>query len=173
MYFSITSKAGDALRAIHNINNSGVELKIINIDEDKTNGVHCSSDCQQLIDLMTDYYAKVGFNKPWAGYFVVDNNQVMGTGGFRGQPKAGKVEISYWTFKEFEGQGIGSFSCKELIAISKQQDPAITITAKTAPLHNASTRILQKNGFEFSETVQDHEIGDAWLWILKPGECNR
>jgi ribosomal-protein-alanine N-acetyltransferase len=90
----------------------------------------------------------------------------VGTCGFTGQPKDGKVEIAYWTFKEFEGQGVASFACNELISMSKITDPTITITAKTAPEHNASTKILQNNGFEFSEIVQDDEIGDAWLWTL-------
>ncbi len=144
-----------------------MELKIINTNEDKTNKIYSSTDCQQLINSMNEYYPKIGFNKPWVGYFVFNNYQVVGAGGFTGQPKDGKVEIAYGTFKEFEGQGIASFACKELISISKKTDPTITITAKTAPEHNASSKILQNNGFEFSEIVQDDEIGDAWLWILK------
>lgn len=143
-----------------------MELKIININEDKTNKIYSSTDCQQLIASMEEYYPKIGFIKPWVGYFVFKNNQVVGTGGFTGQPKDGKVEIAYWTFKEFEGQGIASFTCKELISISKKTDPTLVITAKTAPNHNASTKILQNNSFEFSEVVQDDEIGDAWLWTL-------
>lgn len=102
----------------------------------------------------------------WVGYFAFNNNQVVGTGSFTGLPKDGKVEIAYWTFKEFEGQGIASFVCKQLIAIAKTTDPTIIITAKTAPEHNASTKILQNNGFTFTEIVQDGEIGDAWLWTL-------
>ena len=116
---------------------------------------------------MNEYYSKNGFNKPWVGYFIFKNNQIVGTGGFIGQPKDGKVEIAYWTFKEFEGQGIASFTCKALISISKKTDKTITITAKTAPVHNASTKILQNNSFEFTEVVQDDGIGDAWLWTLK------
>ncbi len=144
-----------------------MELKIININEDKANEIYASTDCQQLITSMEEYYPKIGFNKPWVGYFVINNNQIVGTGGFTGQPKNGKVEIAYWTFKEFEGQGVATFACKELITISKRADPKIIITAKTAPEYNASTKILQNNGFTFSEIVQDDEIGDAWLWILR------
>ena len=121
-----------------------MELKIINTNEDKTNKIYSSTDCQQLINSMNEYYPKIGFNKPWVGYFVFNNKQVVGAGGFTGQPKDGKVEIAYGTFKEFEGQGIASFACKELISISKKTDPTITITAKTAPEHNASSKILQK-----------------------------
>ena len=144
-----------------------MELRIINVNEDKTNGVYASTDCQNLINSMNEYYPKIGFIIPWVGYFVLRNNQIVGTGGFTGQPVEGKVEIAYWTFKEFEGQGVASFTCKELISISKNTDPQLVITAKTAPEHNASTKILQKNGFEFSGIVQDVEIGDAWLWVLK------
>jgi ribosomal-protein-alanine N-acetyltransferase len=147
-----------------------LELKIININENQTNEVYSSTDCQELITSMLDYYSKIGFNKPWVGYFVIKNNQVVGTGSFTGQPKDGKVEIAYWTFKKFEGQGIASFTCKQLISISKKADHTITITAKTAPERNASTKILQNNGFEFYRKVQDDDIGDAWLWTLKTDE---
>jgi RimJ/RimL family protein N-acetyltransferase len=79
------------------------------------------------------------------------------------------VEIAYWTFPAFEGQGIASFVCRELVAISQKADPTLVITAKTRPEHNASTKILQKNGFRHAGVVQDHEIGDAWLWEKLPG----
>lgn len=128
--------------------------------------MYASPDCQQLINAMNEYYPKIGFVKPWIGYFALKNTQVVGTGGFTGKPKDGKVEIAYWTFTAFEGQGIASFVCKQLITIAKAADPAIVITAKTAPEKNASTAILEKNGFTFIEIVQDEEIGDAWLWSL-------
>lgn len=143
-----------------------MELKAIELNVDQSKEIYASTNCQQLINTMYEYYPKIGFNKPWIGYFAFNNHQVVGTGGFTGQPKDGKVEIAYWTFKEFEGQGIASFVCKQLISIAKGTDPKIIITAKTAPEHNASTKILQNNGFTFTEIVQDDEIGDAWLWTL-------
>lgn len=144
-----------------------MKLKIIELNIDKSNDIYSSENCQMLLKSYDDYYQIIGFNQPWVGYFVVRQNDVVGSCGFTGKPKEGKVEIAYWTFKEFEGQGIASFSCKELVSISRQTNPTITITAKTAPEHNASTKILQNNGFEFIEIVQDHEIRDAWLWALK------
>ncbi len=98
---------------------------------------------------------------------MVRQDKIVGCCSFVGQPQDGKVEVSYWTFKEFEAQGITSFACSELVKIAKQADPNVTITAKTAPEKNASTKILEKNNFVFTEIVQDEEIGDAWLWILK------
>ena len=144
-----------------------MELKTIELNVDQSKEMYASANFQQLINSMNEYYSIIGFNKPWVGYFVFNNNQVVGTGGFTGKPKDGKVEIVYWTFKEFEAQGIASFVCKQLITIAKATDQSIIIAAKTAPENNASTKILQHNGFAFTKIVQDNEIGDAWLWTLE------
>jgi RimJ/RimL family protein N-acetyltransferase len=116
---------------------------------------------------MKSFTQKLALIFPGLGILSVRQNQIVGSCGFVGQPKDGKVEVAYWTFKEFEGQGIASFACKELVSIANQTDPDLTITAKTAPEHNASTKILQKNNFSFTEIVQDEEIGNAWLWTYK------
>ncbi len=141
-------------------------LQSINLNEDKSSEIYASTDCQELLKIYDDYYPKIGFNPPWIGYFVIRDNQVVGCGGFTGKPADGKVEIAYGTFKPFEGQGVASFACSQLISISQTTDPTIIITAKTAPENNASTKILGRHGFVFSAIVQDEEIGDAWLWIL-------
>ncbi|MBK8698584.1 MAG: GNAT family N-acetyltransferase [Saprospiraceae bacterium] len=144
-----------------------MELRILQLNEDKSDKLFTSSDSQTLLEIYEDYYPKIGFNLPWVSYLVVRQNQVVGSCGFTSQPVDGKVEIAYWTFKGFEDQGIASFACKELISISQRADPKVTITAKTAPENNASTKILENNKFIFTEIVQDEEIGDAWLWTLK------
>ena len=144
-----------------------MELKVIVVGENKGDEIYSSPDCQQLLDIYETYYPKIGFNLPWVGYFILKENKIVGSCSFTGAPNQGKVEIAYYTFKEFEGQGVASFACSELVSIAKRTDPSVLVTAKTAPEFNASTKILQKNGFIFSEIVQDDEIGDAWLWILQ------
>lgn len=141
-----------------------ITLKPISPNEDKTKSIFASANCQNLLNMYETFYPKIGFNMPWVGYFIVKDEQIVGSCGFVGQPKDGKVEIAYWTFEEFERHGIASFACKQLIAIAYQTDPNLTITAKTAPEHNASTKILENNHFIFTTIVQDEEIGDAWLW---------
>ena len=133
-----------------------MNLRPIRLNEDKTNEAYASADCQLLLQMYDDFYPKIGFNIPWVAYFVVRQNQIVGSCSFVGQPQEGKVEIAYWTFKEFE-----------LVTIANQTDPSVRITAKTAPEHNASTKILENNYFVFTEIVQDEEIGDAWLWTHK------
>ena len=150
-------------------------LRPITLNEDKTNDAFASADCRLLLNMYEDFYPKIGFNIPWVGYFVVRQDKIVGSCGFVGQPKDGKVEIAYWTFKEFEGQGIASFACKELVTITCQTDSSLRITAKTAPEQNASTKILENNNFVFTEIVQDEEIGDAFGHIkerlTKPACC--
>ncbi|MCE3280114.1 MAG: hypothetical protein K0S44_2305 [Bacteroidetes bacterium] len=147
-----------------------MQLRILQQNEDKTDKLFQSLDCQTLLQIYDEYYPKTGFNLPWVAYLIIKENQVVGSCSFTSQPNDGKVEIAYWTFQEFEGQGIASFACKELIKITQNTDKKVTVTAKTAPEHNASTRILENNKFIFTEIVQDEEIGDAWLWTLIPEE---
>lgn len=144
-----------------------MKLRLIKPNEDKQDPLFASKEIQQLLESYNGYYSKIGFTPPWAAYLIIVDNKAVGTCSFGGAPKEGKVEISYWTFKDFEGKGVASLACEALIAIAKEEIPNITVGAKTVPEHNASTCILEKNGFAFSKVVQDDDIGDAWLWVLK------
>ncbi len=141
-------------------------LKPILIDEDPTKEIYANEYCREMFKSYPSYYYKTGYNPPWIGYFVMQDERVVGVGGFIGKPINGKIEIAYGTRKEWKGQGIASFTCSQLIAIVKINDPTVIITAKTSPEHNASTKILQHNGFVFAQITQDDDIGDAWLWAL-------
>jgi ribosomal-protein-alanine N-acetyltransferase len=140
-------------------------LKPITLAEDQKRPEFSNAVQFDLFTTYAAYYEKIGFKPPWVGYFIMQQNQVVGTCGFTGKPNGGRVEIAYWTFPEFQGNGIASFACKELIVLSKNADPKVIITAKTSPEHNASTKILQRNGFEFQGIVNDDDIGVAWEWI--------
>lgn len=144
-----------------------MKLRILKIEENKADKIFDSNECQGLLEIYENYYPQIGFNLPWVAYLVIRQNQIVGSCSFTGQPVNDKVEIAYWTFKQFEGQGIATFACKELISISQNANPKVIMPAKTAPKHNASTKILENNGFLFNEVVQDEEIGDAWLWTFK------
>jgi ribosomal-protein-alanine N-acetyltransferase len=143
-----------------------MELRILQLKEDKSDPLFASPEGQTLLEMYNDYYPTIGFHLPWVGYAIVRDQQLVGTCGFTGQPKDGKVELAYWTFKAFEGTGVASFACRALLDIVRKTESQLTVVAKTAPEHNASTKILEKNGFLFTEVVQDEEIGDSWLWKL-------
>lgn len=144
-----------------------LKLIPIHIDEDKTLDLYANPYCRAVFESYPAYYHKTGYHPPWIGYFVIRDNEVVGVGGFVGQPTNGRVEIAYGTRKDCEGQGIAGFTCRALVEISKANDPTAMITAKTAPATNASASVLKKNGFEYTGIVQDDGIGDAWEWIYK------
>ena len=122
-------------------------------------------ECAGILSVYPDFYNRVGFKKPWIGYFAtIDGIGIIGCGGFKGQPQEGKIEIAYSTFKNFEGQGIGTEICRQLVLLSLQTDPSIRITARTLMEFNGSTTILERNGFKCLGIVFDKEDGDVWEW---------
>ena len=101
-----------------------MNLRILNFVENKADKLFESNDCQTLLKMYDDFYPIIGFNLPWVAYLILQQNQVVGLGSFKGQPNEGKIEIAYWTFNGFKSQGIASFACKELITISQKADPS-------------------------------------------------
>jgi len=122
--------------------------------------------CQETIHMTVDFFKRVGYQKPWISYYVMENGGLVGCGAFKGAPKNGVVEIAYGTFEPFRQQGVGTGICKLLVDLSLKTDPSVTVTARTLPQNNFSTRILQKNGFIFSGIVNDPEDGDVWEWVF-------
>lgn len=141
-------------------------LEIIEEQESTLAEKYNTRDCHEVILATIDLYRINGFHKPWVGYLAIDDNIIVGAAGFNGKPENNVVEISYYTFQAYEGRGYASLACQQLIKIAKHQNPSLVICAKTAPEENASTKILRRNGFVYRRIVQDHEIGDAWLWEL-------
>jgi len=121
--------------------------------------------CQETIYMTIDFFKRVGYKKPWISYYAMENGGLVGCGAFKGAPKDGVVEIAYGTFEASRKKGVGTEICKQLVELSLKTDPAVTITARTLPEKNFSTRILEKNGFTFSGTVNDPEDGDVWEWV--------
>jgi RimJ/RimL family protein N-acetyltransferase len=140
----------------------------IDIDETKNVRFEKSAECIDVVRVYPDYYKKVGFNKPWIGYFAsINGEEIVGAAGFKGKPKDGKVEIAYGTFKGHEGKGIGTEICRQLILLALQTDPDTRITARTLPDNQASIRILEKNNFVCLGTVYDEDDGNVLEWEFR------
>jgi len=147
-------------------------MLLLPIDTDQTKNVRFKEnpECVPILNVYPDFYQRVGYNKPWIGYFVtIDRDEIVGAGGYKGKPRQGKVEIAYGTFKRYEGQGIGTEICRQLVLLSQNTDPAIRITARTLQDGYASIKILKKNGFECLGIVHDEEDGEVLEWELKKG----
>ncbi|MDQ3291237.1 MAG: GNAT family N-acetyltransferase [Bacteroidota bacterium] len=148
-----------------------MKLLPIELDETQNNQFAHNPECLDILKVYPEFYQRVGFHKPWIGYFVAnDDNFIIGCGGYKGQPKDGKIEIAYGTFEEYQNQGVGTEICRQLVQLSLQTDPSVKITARTLPDNLASIGILKKNGFECNGLVFDEEDGEVLEWELKkPG----
>lgn len=145
-------------------------LKLIPIDIDEAKNVRFKNipECLPILAVYPAFYKKIGYTKPWIGYFFsTENTEIVGLGGYKSKPKNGSIEIAYGTFTEFEGKGIGTEICRQLILLSKQTDSTLRITARTFLKDNSSAAILKENGFISMGTVHDEEDGDVWGWEFK------
>ena len=124
-------------------------------------------DCKDSLQISIDFYTRIGFVPPWIGYYAKLNNEFVGAAGFKGPPKNKKVEIAYGTFRKYEGKGIGTKICRQLVLRALKTDSEIIITARTLPEESASTGILKKNGFILLGTIWDDEDGNVWEWGYK------
>jgi len=140
----------------------------IDIDDTLNSDFKNNPECVEVLNVYPGFYERIGFIKPWIGYFAtLDGNEIIGCGGFKGKPVEGRVEIAYGTFKNYEGRGVATEICRLLVLVSLQTDPSLRITARTFLETNASTQVLKKNGFECTGIVSDEEDGNVWEWELK------
>nr|WP_035455744.1 GNAT family protein [Algoriphagus terrigena] len=144
-----------------------MELLPISRTVDENPRFMADASAAPICQMMEDYYEKIGFSPPWIGYFSFEEGELTGTGGFKGQPVNGAVEIAYGTFEPFRQRGVGAAICRQLVLLAQKSDPSVKITARTLPENNFSTKILEKNGFEFSGTVQDPDDGEVWEWVYR------
>ena len=126
-------------------------------------------DCRESLSPAIEHFNRVGYVPPWIGYFAKVGDNLVGSAGFVGAPKEGKVEIAYGTFPAYQNQGIGSQICHQLVTLALTTDPTLHITANTLPEGNFSTKILQKNGFERNGTAWDDDEGEVWAWEYRAG----
>ena len=139
----------------------------IELDENQNEPFRNNPECIPILEVYPGYYKTIGFNKPWIGYFVSrGGSEIIGTGGYKGKPKEGKIEIAYGTFKQHEGKGVGTEICRQLVLLALRTDPSLRITARTISDSNASATILKRNGFECKGIVHDDEDGDVFEWEL-------
>ena len=125
-----------------------------------------SALCEDVHRQTLAYYETIDYVEPWVSYYLQDTHEVVGICAFKGPPDAAqKIEIAYCTFEPFRGRGLGKAMCALLVQTAKSHGPVV-ISARTLPRTNASTAILQKNGFTCTGTILDPEDGEVWEWLL-------
>ena len=89
-----------------------MELRIIELNVDKSKEIHHSQNCQMLLKTYDEYYKTIGYNLPWVGYFVVKEDRIVGFCSFTGQPKDGKVKSHIGHLKNMKDKASLCFHVK-------------------------------------------------------------
>lgn len=104
----------------------------------------------------------------WYAYLPIEikSNTLLGTCGFKGEPKDGFVEIGYEVSRAFRNRGYATDMVKNLINLAFSNNSVHSIVAYTLASNNPSVRVLKKCGFIFVKEVFDEEDGYLWKWNL-------
>jgi RimJ/RimL family protein N-acetyltransferase len=110
---------------------------------------------------------RIGKPGLWHSPFVfVDErlDQVVGSGGFKGVPVDGRVEIGYGVAAAFRGSGFGTAGVRALLQAAFAQHDVATVCAETAIDNVASRRVVEKAGFRHvgQRATDDDGVVDRW-----------
>jgi len=108
----------------------------------------------------------------WGGYLALDDStsELIGSCAFKAPPTSdGVIEIAYFTYPGFEGQGYATLMARKLVELAKASSRVRRVIAHTLPAKNASTRVLEKAGMQFVGEVIDPDDGRVWRWEVQVG----
>jgi ribosomal-protein-alanine N-acetyltransferase len=89
----------------------------------------------------------------WCMRYVVlrrgpdDRAVIVGTAGFKGAPKDGRVELGYGIVEEYRNRGFATETTRALVDWGFDREDVVEIAAETMPELGASIRVLEKCGF--------------------------
>jgi len=106
---------------------------------------------------------------PWGSHlFFDDDGALVGFGGFKGPPSAGRVEIGYAVAPSRQGRGIATAATRWMI--DRARDNGVeAVVAHTLAEPNASTAVLERCGFVHVDTTADPDgdvTEDVYRWEL-------
>ena len=147
-------------------------IRLVQIDAEAhpSEPVEESPLAREVLVANASYYQHAGFKPPWIAYLVTDGDRCVGTCAFKGPPRDGRVEIAYFTFPQYEGEGFATQMVDALVKIAHTEEPEVTVAAQTFTQDNASTHILEKFGFRCIGTIDSPEDGLVWEWRLLGNE---
>lgn len=130
---------------------------------------------EALVRAVVDAAGQEDHDPQWGTFLGVDpdTHQVVGTCGYRGDPRSGRVEIAFWTFPPFEGRGWATAMAKALVARALAHPDVEVVLAHTLPERAPATSVLTAAGLLYTGTVRRDERsgpgatavrGRVWRW---------
>ena len=92
---------------------------------------------------------------------------LVGSCGYKGQPKNGMVEIGYEVAEGYRGWGLATEMAKALIQNAFKSEEVDYVQAHTLAMVNESGSVLKKCGMTKMEEIEDPEDGKIWRWEIR------
>ena len=125
----------------------------------------------EWLDMVSNAKEPLAWIHGFAAYDRHTGNRV-GSGGFKGPPVGGEVEIAYTTDEPFRGQGVATTVAEALTRYAFGQcDEVEKVIAHTLPERNASTCVLTKCGYSNVGEVVHPDDGQVWRWETDRKNC--
>lgn len=104
----------------------------------------------------------------WWTYLPIlkSDNKIIGSGGYKGPPAEGLVEIGYEIAPSFRKQGYATEMAQKLVQHAFSFSNIEIVQAHTLGKPNASTQILNKLGFKKTNTFFEESDEPIWQWRL-------
>lgn len=104
----------------------------------------------------------------WSMYFFIHDpaQALVGSGGFKGAPLDGMVEIGYEIAPVWRGQGAATSAVAAMLDLARESGDVSRVTAQTLPEINESGAVLEKVGFVRVGGDTDRDVGETWRWEL-------
>jgi len=106
----------------------------------------------------------------WVYIFLSrDRKRIIGSGGYKGPPREGSVEIGYEIAPEYRRRGYATEAAHGLVLAALEHPDVRLVCAHTHPLPRgeASIRVLQAIGFEAAGTADDPQEGEVLRWEFR------
>jgi ribosomal-protein-alanine N-acetyltransferase len=110
-----------------------------------------------------------GVEPRWTTHLVIHpgDRALIGTGGYKGPPLDGDVEIGYAIAPGYRGRGYATHVAATLVARARAAGVR-TVVAYTLATENPSVRVLLRCGFVRTAQLHDPDEGPVWRWELGP-----
>lgn len=105
-----------------------------------------------------------------ASWMIVCGSEVVGLCSYRRPPCDGRVEIGYGVAESRQNRGHATSAVAAMLQVAAASRGLFEMTAETSVCDPASSRVLEKNGFERTGTQIDVEDGKIVTWrkALRP-----
>jgi [ribosomal protein S5]-alanine N-acetyltransferase len=110
----------------------------------------------------------------WWAYLPVlkKTKTLLGSCGYKGDPKDGMVEIGYEVSEAYRGWGLATEMAKALIKNAFDSNEVEYVQAHTLAEVNESGSVLKKCGMQMISEVEDPDDGKLWRWEIRRSSNN-